>query len=190
MVGLLVPFDCNLSILKQLVTNALQACIPESDITVQYQVDQGLPPMKLDNYSAVKFYVELKKRDSTLTRFRICITMKGDSVSENHVVASNNKDFVDNTPSWERTNLGSTSKDGSNNYLDKEDLSSYVEYANKFAESILADRYEETEKMEIEIKSTIIMKLDIEEIEKDKLYKNKEVIKIALNMYAIRNNFQ
>ena len=42
----------------------------------------------------------------------------------------------------------------------------------------------------IETKSTIIVKLDIEEIEKDQLYKNKEVLKTALSMYAIRNNFQ
>ena len=71
--------------------------------------------MKLDNDSAVKFYVELKKRDSTLTRFLLCSTMKRDSMSENPATASNNKDFVDNMPSWERTNLGSTSEDRSNN---------------------------------------------------------------------------
>ena len=129
--------------------------------------------MKLENDSPVKFYVELKKQDSTLTRFLLCIIMKRDSVSENLMVASNNRDFVDNMPSWERINLDSTSEDGSNNYLNKDDLSSYIEYANKFAESILTDGYEEIEKMEIETKSTIIVKLDIEEIEKDKLYKNK-----------------
>ena len=73
MVRLLIPCDCNLRILKQLVTNALQRCIPENDITVQYYVDQGLPPLKLDNDNAVKFYVELNKRDSTLTRFPLYI---------------------------------------------------------------------------------------------------------------------
>ena len=85
--------------------------------------------------------------------------------------------------------MGSTFEDGSNNYLDKEDLPSYIEYANKFVESILAYEYEETEKMEIKTKSTIIVKSDIEEIEKDRLFKNKEVLKIALSMYAIKNNF-
>ena len=37
--------------------------MPLSDITLQYQVDPGLPPMKLGNDSVVDFYVELKKRD-------------------------------------------------------------------------------------------------------------------------------
>ena len=111
-------------------------------------MDQGLPPIKLDNDSAVKFYVELKKRDSTVTRFPLCITMKGYSVTENHVAASNNKDFVDNMHSWERTNLSSTSEDGSNNYLDEEDLLSYIEYANKFSEFILVNGFKETEKMD------------------------------------------
>ena len=57
-------------------------------------------------------------------------------MSEHPVAASSNQDFVDNTPSWERTNLGSTSEDGSNNYVEKEVLSSYIEYTNKFAVSI------------------------------------------------------
>ena len=39
LVGFLVPYDCNIRILKQLVTNALHTYIPENDITVQYQVD-------------------------------------------------------------------------------------------------------------------------------------------------------
>ena len=60
-VALLLPFDCNLRILKQPITDALHTCIPENDITVQYQVDQGLPPMKFDNDNAVKFYMKLKK---------------------------------------------------------------------------------------------------------------------------------
>ena len=62
--------------------------------------------------------------------------------------------------------MGSTFEDGSNNYVDKEDLSSYIEYANKFADSILADVYEETEKIEIVMRSIIIVKPNIEEITK------------------------
>ena len=80
MVRLLVPIDCNLVIIKHLMANALEISMPPSDITLQYQVDPSLPPMKLDNDSAMKFYVELKKRDSTLTRFPLCITMNVDSV--------------------------------------------------------------------------------------------------------------
>ena len=49
--------------------------------------------MKLDNDNAVKFYIELKKQDSTLTIFPLCITMEGGLVNENPLVASNNKDF-------------------------------------------------------------------------------------------------
>ena len=75
MVGLLVPIDSNLVILKQLVANALETSMPPSDIILQYQVDPGLSPMKLDNDSAVDFYVELKKGNSKLTRFSLCITM-------------------------------------------------------------------------------------------------------------------
>ena len=60
MVGLLVPYDCKLRILKQLVTDVLHICIPKNEIPMQYQVDQGLPPMKLDNDNAIKFYVEPK----------------------------------------------------------------------------------------------------------------------------------
>ena len=61
MVGLLVPIECNLVILKQLVANALETSMPPSDITLQYQVDPSLPLVKISNDSAVEFYVELKK---------------------------------------------------------------------------------------------------------------------------------
>ena len=66
-------------------------------------------------------------------------------MNENLLAASNNKDFVAKLHSWERTNFGSTSKDGSNNYVDKEDIPNYIEYAYKFAEAILEDE-EEMEK--------------------------------------------
>ena len=164
--------------------------ISTSDITLQYQVDQGLPPVKLDNYSAVNFYMELKKRDSTLTIFPLCITKNGDSMSEHLVSSSNNQDLVEITPSWERENLGLISDHGSNNFADKGVLLSYIEYVNKFADSILEDVHEETEKDEIVIKSTIIEKPDIKEIAKDQLYENREVLKTSFSLYAIRNNFQ
>ena len=118
MVGLLVLIDYNLVILKHLVAIALQTSMPTSDITLQYQMDQGLPPMKLDNESAVKFYMELKKRDSTVTRSPLCITKNRDSMFEHLMSSSNNQDLVDITPSWERANLGSTSDHGSNNFVD------------------------------------------------------------------------
>ena len=69
-------------------------------------------------------------------------------------------------------------------------MSSHIEYANKFADFILEDVYEEIEKDEIVTKSTIIEKPNIEEIAKDQLYKNREVLKTALSLYAIKNNFQ
>ena len=56
--------------------------------------------------------------------------------------------------------MGSISDDGSKNYIDKENLPSYI----KFAKDILAYEDEETKKVEIEIKSIIIMKQDIEKI--------------------------
>ena len=70
--------------------------MPMSDITLQYQVDQSLPPVKLLNDSAVKFYVKLKKRDSTLTRFPLRITKNVDSMCEHHVSTSINQDSVTN----------------------------------------------------------------------------------------------
>ena len=110
--------------------------------------------------------------------------MNVDSMCEHHVSTSKNQELV---PSCERANLGSTSEGGSNDYIDKQELPSYVEYADKFADSIFVD--EEAEKVEIVTKSTIIKKLDIEEITKDQLYKNKKVLKTALSLYAIKNNF-
>ena len=96
MVGLLVPIDCNLVILKHIVANASKTSMLMSDITLQYQVDQGFPPMNLDNDSTIKFYVELKKRDSTLTRFPLHITNNVDSMYEHHVSTSMNQDSMTN----------------------------------------------------------------------------------------------
>ena len=108
-------------------SKCMETSMPMSEITLQYQVDQGLPPVKLDNDSAIKLYVELKKWDSTLTRFSLCITNNVDSMFEHHMSSSNNQELVDNTPSLEKANLGSTSEDGSNNYIHKEELPSYIE---------------------------------------------------------------
>ena len=107
LVGLLVPTDCNLNTLKDLVANAIQTSITKSDIMLQYQVDLGLPPVKL------------KKLDSTLTRLPLCITITENSTCENHVSTSHQQEFL---PTCERGNLVSTSDAGSNSYIDKQDL--------------------------------------------------------------------
>ena len=173
MIGLLLPLDCNLDSLKKIVTNALQPRNDPVDMTLQYQVDRGLPPVKIENDNAVEFYVELKKRDATLTKFPLCIDMNTEHV-----------------PSSERSYLGSTSEGGSNDYVDKQDLPSYIDYADKFAYSILADVDEEDDKVEAVTKTTIIEDPNVEDIEKDQLYKNRDVLKTALSLYAIKNNFQ
>ena len=113
--------------------------------------------------------------------------MNKDSMCEHHVSTSQRQELV---PSCKRTNFGSTSEGGSNDYIDKEELPSYIEYADKFTDSILADVDEEAKKVEIVTKSIIIENPDIEEIVNDQLYKNREVLKIALSLYAIKNNFQ
>ena len=136
MVGLLGPIDYNFISLKQLVANALQTTKSLSDLTLQYQVDPGLPPTKLDNDNAVEFYVELKKQDSTLTRFPLYITINEESICEPHVSTTQYKEHV---PSCEIANLGSNSEDGSNDYIDKQELPSYIEYVDKFVDFILAD---------------------------------------------------
>ena len=68
--------------------------MPPSYITLQYQVHPGLPLMKIDNDNAMEFYVKLKKRDSTLTTFPLCITKNVDLMCEHHVSNSRNQDLV------------------------------------------------------------------------------------------------
>ena len=157
------------------------------DITLQYQVDPGLHLVKIDNDNAVEFYVELKKRDATLTRFPLCITMNKDLACEHRDSTSQHQEPI---PSCERSNLGSTSEGGSNDYIDKQELPSYIEYADKFADSILADVDDKDDKVEEVTKSTIIEDPNIEDIAKDQLYKNRDVLKTTLSLYAIKNNFQ
>ena len=48
----------------------------------------------------------------------------------------------------------------------------------------------EKKKVEIVTKSTIVQNPNVEEIETDKLYKYREVLKTALRLYAIKINFQ
>ena len=51
--------------------------------------------------------------------------MAENSINENHLAASNNQGFITKVQRWERTILGSTSEDGSSNYVHKEDIANY-----------------------------------------------------------------
>ena len=102
MVGILMPLDCNMDMLKQLLAAKLKLITLKKDINIQYQINRSLPQMALDIDNSLNFHLELGKKITKLIWFPLWVIIENGSVDErlgtasrlNEVVTSNTFDKI------------------------------------------------------------------------------------------------
>ncbi|PON46988.1 hypothetical protein PanWU01x14_247330 [Parasponia andersonii] len=106
MIGILLPIGCTFSKLLELISSELHLNVSVNNVKIEYQLMQDFPPIKIDSDDSTQFYLELKKKDKSLTSYLLCLTNIGSSVA----AKSGRETGVDTTSSESsyHTNLGSS----------------------------------------------------------------------------------
>ena len=98
MKGILVPKTATYVGLIELVRSAISIRGPTNTIVMRYDVEPGLPLVRIQCDADVKFYIQLKKKDvHVLSKFPIVIDVLAESGAEampSDVGESNHIDFL------------------------------------------------------------------------------------------------
>lgn len=188
--GILLPSNCEFSMLIELLSKELKINLAEKNMTIEYQVTQGYPPIKITSDSAVLFYMELKKKDTTLTSFPLCLTLQDSSIVENPSQKNKMKALVQSHSSLEDSDLLSSSNHSSINFVENDQLPNFIDIANNVTRLIMQKEEELEEQNNNEPIREVITTADIQEVAEGQVYKDKSVLKAAMSLYAIRNSFQ
>ncbi|PON81940.1 hypothetical protein TorRG33x02_222630 [Trema orientale] len=166
MCGILVQNDCSFENLIDLLPAELKMNLSERNLTIEYQVEKGNPTMKITSDSSLIFYLELKRRETRLTSYPICLTIESGSMVTSKRRAMKLQETIAMDTSLERMNSLTASENESSNYIEIDMLPDFIEFANKVAEDILEDDGAEIEDIMNDLNSKIISNPNIEEIEK------------------------
>ncbi|KAL2486770.1 SWIM-type domain-containing protein [Abeliophyllum distichum] len=136
-----------------------------------------MAPMRITNENSVLFYLELKRKDQQLTSYslRVEVTPLLESFPDMHVLRPSNFEDIDLQVSEGHNFVTSTSKG----------LSALESFASSAYESI-----PELDDVNSESEINVISNPNIEAITKDMIFRNKELLKKTMRLYAIENNFQ
>ncbi|KAL2505597.1 Uncharacterized protein Adt_21218 [Abeliophyllum distichum] len=136
-----------------------------------------MAPMRIKNDNSVLFYMELKRKDQQLTSYplRVEVTPLLESFLDMHVLMPSDFEDIDLQVSEGHNFVTSTSKG----------LPTLESFASSAYESIseLVDVNSESE-------MNVISNPNIEAIAKDMIFRNKELLRKTMQLYAIENNFQ
>ncbi|KAL2526237.1 zinc finger protein [Abeliophyllum distichum] len=72
-VGIVIPIDCSYVVLVDLIMKELKRDSAHYDVTIQYQVVANGPLIRILGDSSVSFYKGIKKNESDLTKFQLCV---------------------------------------------------------------------------------------------------------------------
>jgi hypothetical protein len=186
MAGIVVPMDCTYNILESMIFSVMKLSSSTQRIKVQYRVKKNLPLMEISDDISLTFYLELKRKDKDLASFPLCVDVTTVSKSDetefvNDIQCLEAVDFEKN----DMMQLQFSDAVTDNSMTSVQKLPSMEEIAVDVYNSISG--VEETTN---EGGSDIISVVTMDGISKDKVFKNKTLVKRSISIYAIHNNFQ
>ncbi|CAA2956488.1 Protein TPX2 [Olea europaea subsp. europaea] len=83
--GILVPMECTYSKLVEMIVEELNWDPTKDAVSLQYQVNKNMPPIKIYNDHSISFYLELKKKDQDVTKYPLCVDVGPVSQDMEHI---------------------------------------------------------------------------------------------------------
>ncbi|KAL2559307.1 uncharacterized protein Fot_04046 [Forsythia ovata] len=168
MMGILVPQNCTYKQLIDMLFLELQLDPEVVAVTIHYKVGEYLSPVRISSNNNLQCYLNLKMIENDPSRFPLCIdvTMVKHGHSRENVrdIQFTSTDVILVTP-LKLPSLHHISSD-------------------------ICTSVEEVEEFIDEQQEAIISTLDANAILIGKLFRNKEVVKINIQLYAIHNQFE
>ncbi|XP_055960976.1 uncharacterized protein LOC126672216 [Mercurialis annua] len=186
--GLIIPRECNISNLQQLLARQLEIDLEETYVQIKYQVKENYPPIIIQDNDSLDFYFQMRSKTTDPTQFPICIETHKKIrdisfyVSSSRSIQQNvdrNAEICDQQE-YSVNALNSTNVDNSNS------VSNMFQYAIDMGNQLDEDQEVQSQYVE----SMLINEIKPTEIEEGQKYKDKHTLKTILSIYAINNHFQ
>ncbi|XP_062110831.1 uncharacterized protein LOC133822494 [Humulus lupulus] len=193
--GIVIRNDFNYNNLIGMICNELKLQLNSTLLTIQYQVKDGYPPLKIVDDSQLKFYIELKKKETNFTKYPLCLTIEFNSMQQSFF--STRSTTTHNQPCNEvaqTEEAASNSDDEPVDYLGDKEVADFIDYAELVSNQIIEmidERNINNEEEVIDIDDDLVITNNRhQEIALSQIYKDKETLKTVLSHYAINNHFQ
>ncbi|XP_050238390.1 uncharacterized protein LOC126687878 [Mercurialis annua] len=174
MKGIIIPDDTNFENLRSMIANILQVNYWETNMEIKYQLENNGQTLKVEDDNSLIFYLEMRKSDSMITKFPLCIsTKKSEEQPQLSMINSNSSTTVN--------------EEQTENVVSKDSPMDFVEYADFFRKQISIEVEEAESKLE---DYRIITDPNQKEVYVGQIFKDKTIMKTCLSLYAIANNFQ
>ncbi|XP_062112481.1 uncharacterized protein LOC133823641 [Humulus lupulus] len=187
MLGVLIPLDCSFTTLMNILSTELSTILSTENATIEYQIAETLPPLKIKSDSSIQFYLECKRNDKTLTKYPLIV-----SVTENNqTITCGALQKMSSTVASSSNNIENDISDTSTFSIDEpQGLPNFIQLADQITDLILEKERHESIPEHIGTETTIITHAISDGIREKQVYKNKEVLTTTIGLYAIKNNFQ
>ncbi|XP_062103307.1 uncharacterized protein LOC133814353 [Humulus lupulus] len=191
--GLLIPNSCTYNNLVGIICEQLKLQPESTVLKIEYQVREGNPTFKIVDDSQLMFYMDLKKKETDLTKYPLCLTTEINSIRQsffsNRSTTTHNQ-LYDEVAQAE----GEASNSDDELVLDcgAKEVVGFIDYANSVSNQIiemLDKRNDEEEVIDID-EDLVINNKHHQEISLSQIYKDKDTLKTVLSHYAISNHFQ
>ncbi|XP_050206468.2 guanine nucleotide-binding protein-like NSN1 [Mercurialis annua] len=174
MKGILIPDDTNFEKLQSMIALIHQVDYWETNMEIKYQLESNHQTLEVEDDDSLGFYLELKRRDSSVTKFPLCISTKQSDEPPQLPMINNKSSMAFNEEQTE-------------NVKSKYSAMDIVEYAD-IMRNQTSEEEEEAESNEEDYE--IVTDSNQKEVYVGQIFKDKTIMKTCLCLYAIANNFQ
>ncbi|XP_060961996.1 uncharacterized protein LOC133032154 [Cannabis sativa] len=166
--GILIPTDCSHYELSHIVYEALNLDRNKYTIDLQFQVTEGIPPIRIKDDSGCKFYEQIRRENDDKTKYSICVNISTSTTDNEH------NDRVNYT------------YNGETSLQTRQLIPIRTEYATKMADYVIKQTQKSME--ESSEANQIISNPKVAEIHIGQVFANKETLQQAVSLHSIRYN--
>ncbi|KAM6553447.1 hypothetical protein CsatB_014209 [Cannabis sativa] len=195
MTGLLIPTNCDLKSLLELVKAEIKC---NTTIEMHYQLCPDSPPMKIISDNSLMFYLQLRKTQNAVSESPLCITTVDETRLQIIAQQKPESESVRQDTDVQKLVLQITNQP-TYDYMEYDDETSEInevlalpnifQVADSVADCIIEKTQEHNRKRQEEERQ-IITDHKVFNIEKGQIYKDRKILKTAVGFFAMINNFQ
>ncbi|KAL2470596.1 Uncharacterized protein Adt_38732 [Abeliophyllum distichum] len=178
--GILVPISCTYVELVDLINSVLKFDKRSSALSIQYAVIGCLSSMKITNDNILRFYLELKRKDQNLSSYplQIDVTRSLESIPSIYNLDISGDHEMERIDQQNQNHHSLTTYTGNNSC-----------YLHRFVSSV-CETIPDFPEVEIEEDNIIIAHPYFSAISEGRIFRDKNVLKKTISLFAIHHNFQ
>ncbi|KAL2504648.1 zinc finger protein [Abeliophyllum distichum] len=182
--GIVIPVECSYMKLEEIIMNELKKDRSQFAIGIRYQIIENGPIIDVCRDSFVHFYIQIKKNDSDLMKFPLCVEIENVASSDDNLMCLGNGLTEVDTSIYPQTGLASVFANGCMNTSLDPILPTIEEMGSAICEYV---RYPDQNNDEIEC--NVVFRPSIEEVKVNAFFRNKNLLVTSLALYVIHYHF-